>query len=107
MRGLYLPVPRVRTLAKSSSLSFLDVLEASLGAPGAITPLMACVLSRVRLAPAWPTVAGTCATVAAILGSLTGRSFGSVRGVSYSCVCMLGGGVGVSVFVRRVKERPV
>lgn len=66
-----LPVPSVRTLAKSSSLSFLEVLDASLGAPGVTMPAAACALSRLLLAPAWPTVAGTWwATVAAIWGGV-------------------------------------
>lgn len=63
----HLPVPSVLTLAKSSNFNFLEVLDASLGAPGATTPLITCALSRLLLAPAWPTVAGTWwATVAAI-----------------------------------------
>lgn len=75
-----LPVPSVRTLAKSSNFSFLDVLEASLAAPGAITPLMVCALSSDRLAPVWPTVAGTWwATVAAIWADVWERA-GGVRG---------------------------
>lgn len=75
-----LPVPSVRTLAKSSRFNFREVLEASwLGAPGATTPpgppaMAACALSRLRLAPACPAVAGTWwATVAAIWGNRVER----------------------------------